>query len=172
MAKKHLVKCKFCGEIFDTNNEEFVKPTSNRYAHKSCYEKTLKEKTQEELDREDLENYIKQLLHISQLTPKINKQIKTFREENNYSYSGIKRCLIYFYEIQRNDIEKANGGIGIVPWVWDQAYTYFYSLWIAQQKNENKTIESYKPKNIEIVIPPPQRKPKKRKLFSFLDKEE
>lgn len=71
--KKHLVKCPYCGEVFDANVEPFVMINSRRYAHTSCAEKQQKEKTKEELDKEELENYIKQLFGITQLTPKIKK---------------------------------------------------------------------------------------------------
>ena len=145
---------------------------SRRYAHISCAEKQQKEKTKEELDKEELENYIKQLFGITQLTPKIKKQIKKYIKEENYSYSGIRRSLVYFYEIKHNYLEKSNDGIGIVPWVYSDAYNYYYNLWLAQQKNQDKNIDDYKPKEIVITIPPPERKIKKKTLFSFLDKEE
>lgn len=145
---------------------------SRRYAHISCAEKQQKEKTKEELDKEELENYIKQLFGITQLTPKIKKQITKYIKEENYSYSGIRRSLVYFYEIKHNSLEKSNDGIGIVPWVYSDAYNYYYNLWLAQQKNQDKNIDDYKPKEIVITIPPPERKIKKKTLFSFLDKEE
>ena len=60
----------------------------------------------------------------------------------------------------------------IVPYIYQQAYRYYYSLWEAQQKNENKVVQEYVPVVKEIVIPIPERKIKKRKLFAFLDEEE
>jgi hypothetical protein len=83
--------------------------------------------------------------------------------------------LVYFYEIKGNSIEKANGGIGIVPYVYQNAFNYYYALWEAQQKIEQKVpiIQEYVPKVVEIRIPNPERKvKKKRNLFSFLDEEE
>ncbi len=81
------------------------------------------------------------------------------------------KCLIYFFETQKHSIDQANGGIGIIPYIWEQVQQYYFSLWLIQQKNENKNIQEFKPREIIISIPPPQRKIKKRKLFSFLDKE-
>ena len=80
--------------------------------------------------------------------------------------------MFYFYEVKRNSLDKSNDGIGIVPWVYQEAYNYYYSLWEAQNRNQNKVIDDYKPNEIIITIPPPRRKLKKSKLFSFLDKEE
>ena len=121
-----------------------------------------------------LENYIMKLFGDSYITPRIRSQIKQFREEYNYTYSGIHKALIYFFEIKKNSIEKANNGIGIVPYVYKDAYNYYYAIWEAQQKNEAKLVEIKRVpiKEVEtIIIPPPERKIKKRNLFSFLDDE-
>ena len=90
-------------------------------------------------------------------------------EEYNYTYSGIQKALYYHYEIKGGDKSKANGGIGIVPYVYKDAYNYHYNLWLAQQKNKDVQIELYTPKVKEIVIPRPQSTVKKRQLFTFLD---
>lgn len=119
-----------------------------------------------------LEEYIKKLFNYETIPVKVRKQIKTYTEEYNYTYSGIHKALIYAFEIKHMSLEKANGGIGIIPYIWDQSYNYFYSLWLAQQRNQDKEVQSYIPKEIIIHITPPQRKVKKRKLFSFLDEEE
>lgn len=170
---KHIVKCSICGEQFDANTVEFVKTSARRYAHACCYGAKSAEMTQEEKDKIALEEYIKQLLNITTINPRIRKQIKTYIEEYKYTYSGIKKALIYFFEIRGNSVEKANGGIGIVPYVYKQSFDYYYGLWLAKQKNEDKNIETYQPTIIEIKITPPKRNPKRRKkLFSFLDKEE
>ena len=81
------------------------------------------------------------------------------------------RFPIYFFEVKHNSIEHANGGIGIVPYIYNEAFNYYYTLWLANQKNETKDIAEYIPKVREITIPIPQRKIKKRKIFSFLDEE-
>ena len=103
---------------------------------------------------------------------RIQKQIKQYVEEYNFTYSGIKKALIYFFEIKGNSINKSNGGIGIVPYVYQNAYNYYLALWQAQQKNSDKVLQDYVPNIKEIVIPPPQRNVKKRPLFTFLDEEE
>jgi hypothetical protein len=43
---------------------------------------------------------------------------------------------------------------------------------LAQQKNKDVEVTLYAPKVKEIVIPRPQRKVKKRQLFTFLDEDE
>lgn len=168
---KHIVKCAICNESFDANSVPFVKVNSRRYAHKSCAEAKQVELTQTELDKEELLEYIKKLLSIEYITPRIHKQLNQYVEEYHYTYSGMRKALIYFYEIKGNDVEKANGGIGIIPYVYDSAYRYYYELWLAQERNRGKEIVNYKPDVVIINIPRPEKKVKKRKLFSFLDME-
>ena len=166
----HIVKCLYCEKKFDRDKMPYIQ-VGRRYAHQECSMTAEERKTQEEQDKQDLDNYIIQLLKIDYLDARIRKQIKTYIEENNYTYSGIKKALIYFYEVKGNSIEKANGGIGIVPFIYKDAFNYYYALWQAQQQNKDKVIVDYQPKVIEVVIPRPQRKVKQRQLFTFLDEE-
>ncbi len=170
---KHMVKCLYCGQTFDASKEEFVKPKANRYAHKSCAEKYEASKTKEEKDKERLEEYIKELFNITTLTSKIKNQIKMYAEKK-YTYSGMWKSLKYFYEVKGNSIEKAQGGIGIIPYVWDEAFNYWRALWEAQERNKEIKAEQFILPAREIHIEPPQRQPMKhtRKLFTFLDEEE
>ena len=126
----------------------------------------------EDLDKMKLEQYINKLFHTDYVDPRIQKQIKNYIKEYNFTYSGILKSLIYFYEVKQNPVEKSNDGIGIVPWVYKQAFNYYYAIWLAQQKNTDKTVENYIPKETEIIIPRPKPKPHKKHLFSFLDDKE
>ena len=170
-AKQHLVKCKYCGQIFDANIEPFEKPSSNRYAHKSCHEEFLKTQSQEDLDKKALYDYINKLFKGQCNMAAINKNIKKYREEYNYTYSGIHKALIYFFEIKGNSIEDCHGGIGIVEYAYKDAYNYYLNIWKIQKQNENLNIESFIPKDVSVTILPPQPKKKKKKLFAFLDEE-
>ena len=167
----HIVTCVYCKQKFDRDKFPFIQVSQRRYAHQECSLSEDQKKNKEEQDRIDLENYILQLFKVDYIDVKIRKQIKQYREEYNYTYSGIRKALVYFYEVKGNSIEKANGGIGIVPYVYQQAYNYYLAIWQAQQKNQDKVLVNYVPKVKEIVIPRPQRKVKKRELFTFLDEE-
>lgn len=170
---KHMVKCFYCSSMFDANSEPFEKVNSRRYAHTECHKKALEGKSKEEKDKQILEDYIKKLFNITQLTPKIRKQINTLmnNKEKSYTYSGIYKTLKYHFEVKHGDIEKANEGIGIVQYRYDEAYKYYYDLWLAKQKNENIEINEFILPTKEIHIFSPKRKPIKQ-LFNFLDKEE
>ena len=167
----HMVKCPLCGKSFDRDKVPYVQVSARRYAHKECSMSEDERTKQEELDKQELHAYIMKLFRMDYVDARIQKQIKKYVEENNYTYSGIKKALVYFFEVKGNSIEKANGGIGIVPYVYQQAYRYYYSLWEAQQKNKDKVVVEYVPVVKEIVITVPQRQVKKRKVFSFLDEE-
>jgi hypothetical protein len=112
------------------------------------------------------------LLKEDYITPKVRKQMNTYIEEYGFTYSGMRKALIYFYEVKKNDASKANGGIGIIPYCYKQARDYYYALWLAQQRNENKVIQDYVPKVRVVKIPPPQIKVKKMKHFNFFEEEE
>ena len=167
----HPVICVYCKKRFDRDKIECVQVSAKRYAHKECSMSENEKRTQEEKDKQELEEYIMKLFKTSYVEPRVQKQIKQYREEYNYTYSGIRKALVYFFEVKGNSVEKANGGIGIVPYVYQNAYNYYLALWQAQQKNQDKVLNDYVPRVKEIVIPRPQRKVKKRELFTFLDEE-
>ena len=48
---KHMVKCLYCGQMFDANTEPFVKPNARRYAHVACARTEEETQTQEEKDK-------------------------------------------------------------------------------------------------------------------------
>lgn len=167
----HRVKCKYCSQYFDRDKEPFKQISAQRYAHLKCAIAAENEKTQAEKDKEDLENYIMQLLEEDYISPRVRKQLNSYIEQYNFTYSGMKKALVYFYEVKGNDKRKANGGVGIIPYCYRDAYNYYYSLWLANQKNEGKVIVNFKPQVIEVRIPPPQLKPRKRPLFRFFEED-
>lgn len=167
----HIVTCTFCKKKFDRDRLPFVQLSTRKFAHRQCFLVEDEKQKKIEQDKTELENYILKLFNTDCIDGKIRKQIKQFIEDYHYSYSGIHKALIYHFEVKKGSIDKANNGIGIVPYVYQEAYRYYYTLWEAQQKNENKDVKDYIPMVKEIVIPIPQRKLRKRKLFTFLDEE-
>ncbi len=93
-------------------------------------------------------------------------------KEYQYTYSGMLKALVYFYEVKGNNKNKANGGIGIIPFIYKDAYNYYYNLWMIQQSNKDKNVIDYVPKLKEIKIPIPKKEPRKRSVFTFLDEQE
>lgn len=162
------VICVYCKKPLSKKDSNCVMVLNGKYAHAECENI---EQNREKTDQELLDEYIKKLFNIEYVDLRIKAQIKQYINDYNFSYSGIRKALIYFYEVKGNSIEKSRGGIGIVPYIYKDAYNYYFALWQAQQKNEDKVVQQYVPAVKEIVIPRPQRKVKTRPLFSFLDEE-
>lgn len=168
----HIVKCPYCSENFDTNKVPFIQ-IGRRYAHQSCYDeaggkitylkkaqtKEKKEKGDSELDQ--LKSYINNLYGEKANWPMIMKQIKDY-QKLGYTLSGIEKSLKYFYEIQHNNPEQSNGGIGIVAYTYSAAYQYYLDIYLTNQNNENKTLSSAVK---EYIIKIPESKRLKRKLL-------
>lgn len=166
----HYVICYYCKQKFDRDKESTVKVLERRYAHEECAKRFAIEKTQEEKDLEELENYIKKLSNKQFIEPKIRKQIKDFRKEYQYTYSGILKTLIYWHEIKGNKPEISTYGLAIVPYVYEQACQYYYSLYVIKLTNSGKNIKEYKnPKTKVIEIFPPKAKEKSIRLFDLDD---
>ena len=133
----HPVKCAVCGETFDRDKIQAVKYNGRRYAHQTCFPQgelvplPIKEI---DADLEKLFAYTKQLLGEEYNHARVKKQIKDFKEEYGYSYSGMLKSLVYFYEVKGNSKDKANGGIGIVPFIYRDAYNYYLNLFLAQNR--------------------------------------
>ena len=92
------------------------------------------------------------------------------RAEYNYTYSGMLKTLIWWYEIKGNTIEKANEGIGIIPFVYKNACDYYYALYLANIINEEYV--NYKTPKKEIHINSPRVEQKEKKFFKLLEEED
>lgn len=171
----HKVKCYYCGHTFDRDKEPYMQipEKARRYAHKDCYLKTVALQRADEENKNKLEDYIKELFGYKVLPDTVNKQIRQYTTEKNYTYSGILKALKYFYEVRNGSKEKAFGRIGIVPYVYEDAHNYYLAIWQAKQKNAEVKIEEYVLPVREVHIPIPQREPmqKKRSVFVFLEEE-
>ena len=163
----HYVICSICGKRFDRDKIQAVKSGARRYAHQSCKpDGELVPLPQVDPDLINLMDCIKEIYGDKANYALIKKQIKQYQEENNYSLSGIQKSLIYFYKVKGNSLDKSGGGIGIVPFVYKDAYNYYYSLFVAQSQNENKNLQQITSKIKEIIIKPPKIK-KKIRLFNL-----
>lgn len=168
----HFVKCSICGGIFDRDVVEFEKTSSRRYAHASCVKKDEQNKTEEDLCREKIFSYTKELFKEHFNYMRIDTQMKKLIKEKNYSYSGILKTLIYWYQVKNGDVSKSFYGLGIVPYVYKDAYDYYYNIWMAQQVNAEKNIEFLQPKEKKVIIHNPIKKPKRKHSSMFFFDEE
>ena len=167
----HMVTCTVCNNKFDRDKVAAVRISARRYAHLRCKpdgEKVPLPEEQIDEDLQKLEEYIKVLLNEEYVNARVRKQIKDFKEEYGFTYSGMLKSLIYFYEVKGNSKEKANGGIGIVPFIYSQAKQYYLDLFLAQQTNQTKDVKTFTSKVREITIKIPTAAIP-RKLFNLDD---
>ena len=138
----------------------------NRYVHKKCNENHPAN------DEEKLILYIIKLFQLKEdyVLPKYQKQLKQYKEEYNFTYSGMLKALKYWYEVKKHPID-LNRGVGAIIQAYKPAYDYYYAIYMADLENQNKNFNDYIPKDIEIKIIPPEKQVIKRKLFTFLDEE-
>lgn len=100
------------------------------------------------------------MFNLEWVPPRIRQQKKQMIEKYNYSYSGMLKALIYGLEIKKSiKADPSNPTINIIPYIYQDAYNYYYSLWLAEQANEGKDIMSYVPRVEEITIISPRPKP-------------
>lgn len=172
---KHEVICPKCKKKFDTNSIPAVKVSARRYGHASCYPEItelvpMEKKLEDEPEYQMIMDYCYKLFGKNHNWAMTKKYIKKFVEENKFSLSGIYKSLLYFYDIKNNPIDKANNTIGIVPFVYQDAYNYYYNLFMSQQ-NLQKTGE-YKYEEKERIIKPPKSKGIIKKLFKLQEVDE
>ena len=146
------VKCPHCGQFFDRTTEECVY-YKRRYYHKSCYEEAI---PQEELDKDSLFEYVKQVYNAERVSPAVYTQAKRFHENAGYSYSGMEKAFRYFIEIKKGK-PGIDQNLGILPYIWEEAKNYYYQLWLI----ENQNSQPLETPVIEITIRQPVKKPEK-----------
>lgn len=131
MAK---VKCIFCEQMFDREKEECIK-IGRRYAHINCAAKQDPALLQEKRDRETFYEMVKSIYGNDYNFIMIDKQATDYIKQYGYTWSGMTGCLHWFYNINHGDIEEGHGGIGIIPFIYDDVKKYYQDIYKAQEKN-------------------------------------
>lgn len=181
-ASKRTVKCLYCGKQFtilpDKENIDWVKPRSNRYAHKQCADNMangapiqIDEAHKESIELQQLKDYINNLYNENVNWPLVIKQIMDYKSEYNYTYKGMLKSLIHFYEIEKHSLDPSVvKGVGIIPFHYKIAHDYYLDIIKAQQINNGKNPNILN-QTKEIIIKSPKREIK-TKLFDLGVEEE
>lgn len=171
MAK---VKCPECGERFDRDNTPSQK-ISNRWYHLECI-KAVQERNREkaenpnkidtesrgeENDRRELIRYICEKYDMKKPSGMILKQIKSFREEFEYTYKGMELSLRFFFDLENHSV-KEDTGIGIIPYVYDRAIKYHVRILEVQQ-----SLEEYEETEVRQFKPRPKDNRRGRQLIDI-----
>lgn len=158
------VKCIYCKQQLERDSDECVKIRDRRYAHKTCAEGISAEERQKEEDKSKLYKYIKELFGDRANWKTIEKQLEKFQNEDGYTYSGILKSLMFHYGIKKHSPNEGLGNLAIVPYVYQQAYTYYYDMWLRQEQNKNAVVVPLQV--VEVCIRQPATK-HKVKLFDL-----
>ena len=132
--------CRLCKEVIDRNTEvegvDWIMPKKNQFYHKSCYESwRAASPTEDEEWVEYIYDFISRDLKVKYDYFMCEAQRKKFLKENKMTNKGIFFTLKYFYELKHGDWDKGHGGLGIVPYVYNEACNY----WILKER-ESKGI--------------------------------
>lgn len=152
------VKCPVCGQLFQREETEYVQ-FKQRYYHKECYETLSKN----EVIKEQIHTLMREVLGDEYNKARISQQINQFGKEG-ISVNDIYKTLTYWYKVQGSSPQKANGGIGIVPFVVGQALDYYDKK--EKRKELNKQVNHEEPEAVTVVVhPKPISKPRRLRLF-------
>ena len=172
-------KCVICSNWIEKGDETV--PYKNRLAHVQCFNSMMKmavksnsekkaaksKKTkkinpkstvlgdclteEESKQKRSLISYIEELFG-EKANAKTYTQIKNLMRDYPYfTYVGLEQSIRFFYEIKENPI--TNQGLGIVPYVYDQAQEYFKNLGEVQSHNASisNVNELYAHKKVRIA---------------------
>lgn len=157
-----LLKC------YGTCNDKYAKTELINYKSKnyckSCYDKKFKDDS----EREMMVNVICTYFNIPYPTGHMLKQMKTFREERNYSYKDQANAICYSKDILKKQM-KPSYGLGLIPYVIDSARDYYTKQEKRLNDMEHKEVfqDIKKVKKLEKVID--KDLPRKRKLLNMED---
>lgn len=123
-------KCLYCNKMIDLDTDEAKRVgIGSRWAHKECYEKYFSADDQ----------WIDKLYGVLKVVfgkydfQRIERQRIAFIKQG-LTNEDIYNALNYWYIVKNKSIEKANGGIGIVPYIYEDANEYFKSIEKSSQK--------------------------------------
>lgn len=163
----HNVKCIKCGKVFDRDKISYEEVAYQKYIHKECPIKPSAEnlkKMKEIIDKDKFFQLVKEIYGKDYNYMMINKQAENYIQEYGYSWSGMRASLLWFYNVQEGSVEEGNGGIGIIPYVYDKAKEYYYNLYQTQEKNMK--IELRQPV-VQFQISSPQGIKRPPRLFDW-----
>lgn len=160
MARK--VKCPECGIYNDKENTVYH---NSKYYCKICFENKQKEAQ----DYKNLVAYICELYQIEAPTGWMLKQIKDYKEQFNFTYRGIKTTLHYFYEIQEGNSVEDSMGIGIVPFVYDEAKRFYIEKKAVKDSLKDCDLEEIGNRKKTIHINREQKTKNKYKEMALID---
>lgn len=135
MAKKDVVHCRICKQEINKSKEvegkDWILRSRGWYYHCSCYNNWILKKddihtavSDEELWKDASYQFLLREHYIQINYNKFDRQWQSYIK-NGKTPKGIYFSLKYFYDIQKGNREKAQEGIGIVQYIYNDAREYW-----------------------------------------------
>lgn len=186
----HYVICVKCGKRFDRDKVPCHPSLSkkNRFEHDMCpiqkedeiiasTESVLSSPPKEstfvspktiDTDKKEFADKLTSLF--GRNTTRAWQQAEKYRRELGYTYKGMAQALEYFYEIKENSIEKSCGGIGIIPYIYQEAIDFYKQIEEDRQRAV-ASLKNYSTQVETIAIPSPSNKKRLNDEF-FMEEED
>lgn len=162
-----MAQCRLCKEKIDKEKDDWIMPSRNYFYHRKCYENWKKAQiTDDEQYVDMIYDFIARDLKVSYDWWVCEAQRKKFIKEGKMTNKGILFALKYFYEVKNGDWEKGHGGIGIVPFIYNDSCAY----WASKERQSAGTIAKIEQQMTEamsreeVVLKQTKRKNKKSKV--------
>jgi hypothetical protein len=154
--------CKYnCDKPILVGVDDYVK-VGNRYAHETCHKHHEEKAKQYTL----LTDYIQNLYAPHEPDWKlITSQIKRYEKEG-MTYYGMRYTLEYFFTIKGGKIDP-NFGVGIIPYQYKKAQSYYSQIQNTIQKTEQVLAEEKKEAPREEIIIIESSRDSRKKLIDF-----
>lgn len=169
----HIVQCRICKQKFDIDKidkDKWTKPTNNQYYHTDCYNDWKNADNHTDSDWVALiYDFIARDLKVSYDYFMCEAQRKRFIKQNHCTNKGIYFTLKYFYEKKQGDWSKGNGGIGIVPYVYNDAREYWTALERQKQGTMNEIERQIRERSLRPVKEIVKKEKKKTPKWSLDD---
>lgn len=171
--KRNPVHCRVCGGAINRDveieNVDWIMPSRNYFYHKKCYEdwKSKEEREKDEFWIDMIYDYIARDLKIPYNYFMCEKQRMSF-VKRRMTNKGIYFALKWFIEVKKGSMEKSNGGIGIIPYIYEESCNY----WIGQEKKHKGFLEELEQQLAEAAAREKQtvyKKKNRKKTFKEFD---
>lgn len=145
----HIVTCRVCKKQFDTESlsiKEWIKPRNRLYYHTKCYDDWKNGKDKITTANNDIEFWYDAIVDFLYFVKKIDLDFAKFQNQwksftaagKNMTPKGIYFSVLYYYDIMKGNPEKSQGGIGIIPYIYNDAAKY----WVEEENRRVGTIDS------------------------------
>lgn len=170
---EYIPECRVCKKPIDKSKNDWIMPSKNQYYHRKCFKEWKRSDPKDDEEYKKLiYSYLSHDLKVEYQYWMCEQQMKKMVKEGK-TLRGILFTLKYFYGIKHGNWLKGHGGLGIVPFVYEEAAQY----WVNRENREKGIVDKIEQQIRESAAQEKtvvaQKKVTRRKKISFsLDDEE